>query len=236
MKKKHETVKEDILNNILKSKYKVGTLIPKEMDLAEKYSVSRPTVRKAIQALVNEGYLIRKQGVGTRVVREKINQEFTQSLSSFNTEMIRKGVTPSTQVISFSEVEANDEVQEALGLVKGDMVYRLVRLRFGDNNPVVIVTTYLPSKYLANLMEYNFESHSLYSVLEQKGYGIKSISRSLEISMTDELTSELLNISENDPLFYFKSIGRTKNKIPIEYSIARYRSDINTFHFEVNLN
>lgn len=235
MKKKHEIVKEDILNKILIGDYEVGKLIPKEMDLADKYNVSRPTVRKAIQSLVRDGYLNRKQRIGTRVVRKKIDQGFTQSLTSFDTEMTRKGMTPKTQVISFSEVEASEDVRTKLELNEDELVYRLVRLRFGDDDPLVIVTTYLPSKYLPDLLEYDFQSYSLYSVLEKKGYGVKSISRTLEIILADELAGELLDINENDPLFYFKSIGRTEKKIPIEFSVARYRSDINTFQFEIAL-
>lgn len=235
MKKKHEIVKDDLLNKILSETYEVGTLIPKEMDLAEQYDVSRPTVRRAIQSLVADGYLDRKQRVGTRVVRKKIDQEFTQTLTSFNTEMLKKGVRPETQVISFLEIASNNEVADALDLGKGENVYKLVRLRYGDDNPVVIVTTYLPSKSLPNLLTYDFGSHSLYNVLEDCGHGVKSISRTLDIALADELISELLNISVGDPLFYFKSIGKTDTKKPIEYSIARYRSDINTFRFEIEL-
>lgn len=233
--KKHEIVKEDLLEKIISGTYAVGSIIPSEIDLTKEYDVSRPTVRQAIKALVSEGYLERKQRVGTRVIRKKINQEFTQTLTSFNDEMIQKGVRPETKVISFSEVSTNEEVAENLDLGKDEKVYKLVRLRFGDDSPVVIVTTYLPTKYLPDLIEYDFETQSLYSVLETLDFGVKSISRTLEIALADELTSELLNINQDDPLYYFKSVGRTKKDLPIEYSIARYRGDINTFRFEVTL-
>lgn len=234
MKKKHEIIKEDLLDKILSGYYEVGSLIPKEVDLTKEYNVSRPTVRRAIQTLVSEGYLERKQRIGTKVVRKKIYQEFTQSLSSFNTEMLEKGLTPSTKVISFTEVIPNEEVKTALNLEE-EKVYRLVRLRFGDEDPVVIVTTYLPAALLPDLMEYDFEEVSLYALLEKKDFKVKTISRILEISYADTLTSELLNINENDALFYFKSIGRTDENIPVEYSLARYPSDINTFKFEITI-
>lgn len=235
MRKKHEILKDNILEKILSGHYKVGSLIPKEIDLAEEYDVSRPTVRQAIQALVADGYLERKQRVGTRVIRKKINQEFTQTVSSFNVEMSKKGLTPETRVISFSEIKPNSEVKEALELDENDTVYSLVRLRFVDHSPVVIVTTYLPTKYLPSLMDYDFGKVSLYDTLEGMGHGVRAISRDLEITYADELTSELLNIDVNTPLFYFRSTGKTQKDVPIEYSIARYRSDINTFHFEVRL-
>lgn len=236
MKKKHEIIKEDLLDKILSGYYEVGSLIPKEIDLTKEYDVSRPTVRRAIQTLVSEGYLERKQRIGTKVVRKKIYQEFTQSLSSFNTEMLQKGLTPSTKVISFKEVIPNEEVKAALSLEEDEKVYRLVRLRFGDDDPVVIVTTYLPATILPDLMEYDFEEVSLYALLEKMGFKVKTISRILEISYADTLTSELLNINENEALFYFKSIGRTDKNIPVEYSLARYPSDINTFKFEITVN
>lgn len=235
MKKKHEILRDHILDKILSGDYQVDSLIPKETDLAEKYDVSRPTVRQAIKSLVADGYLERKQRVGTRVIRRKIKQEFTQTVLSFNEEMKKKGLIPETKVISFSKITPPSEVKQALKLDENDMVYSLVRLRFGDHNPVVIVTTYLPTKYLPNLMDYDFGKISLYDVLEEAGYRVSAISRDLEITWADELTSELLNITVNTPLFYFKSIGKTPEDIPIEYSFARYRSDINTFHFEVKL-
>lgn len=235
MKKKHEIITEDLLDKILNETYQVGSLIPKEMDLAIQYEVSRPTVRRAIQSLVNEGYLERKKRVGTKVIRKKIDQDFTQTVTSFNTEMLKKGVLPDTQVISFFKISSTDEVAKALELAEGEDVYKLVRLRYGDEKPIVIVTTYVPSKYFPDLLSYDFGTNSLYNVFESHGYGVKSISRTLEIALADELISELLNVSEGDPLYYFKSIGKTKKRTPVEYSIARYRSDINIFRFEVEV-
>ena len=80
----------------------------------------------------------------------------------------------------------------------------------------------------------DFSQHSLYATFKEMGHPIQSASRKLEITTADETISYLLDISENDPLFYFHTQGFTENQIPIEYSIAKYRGDINYFVFEIS--
>ena len=236
MQPKHELIKDDILDKIVSGEYEIGKIIPSEKELAEQYGVSRPTVSQAIRTLVTKGFLERKQRKGTIVISRKITQEFTYNISSFNSEMLSKGVVPKTKIISIRKMEPSDEVKDRLQLVENELVFQLVRLRYVDKNPVVIVTTYIPESYLPDFLDYDFEKQSLYEVLDNNHYKVTSIDRTLEIITSDELSSTLLNVPQGDPLFYFKSIGKTKDDIYIEYSIARYRSDINTFNFKIEIN
>ena len=231
----HEVIKEDILEKILNETYKLNEKIPNEIDIAAEYGVSRPTVRQAIQNLVNEGYLERIKRRGTFVREKKINQEFTHQIRSYDDEIQRKGLIPLTKIISFSIEQANAEVATNLNLKENENVYKLTRLRFAGKQPIVLVTTYLPEKYLIDLLEVDFTKVSLYGTLIEMGYPIVSIDRKLEVVKANELSSTLLNISNNDPLFYFHSIGYSKSSIPIEYSISWYRGDLNSFLFSVEL-
>lgn len=231
---KHLLIQQDLLNRIQSGEYNEGQLIPKENELTEIYQVSRPTVRQAIQTLVNQGYLERRKKRGTIVCQSKIKQEFTHVIESYDSEMNRKGLVPKTQVLTFKIVKANYEIATNLNIKENDEVYKLVRLRYAGNKPIVIVTTYLPLVHLPHLLDKDFTSERLYAVLEEMQFPILQIRRKLEVLKADETTADLLGIDINEPIFYFHSLAFTNNRLPIEYSISKYRGDINSFIFELN--
>lgn len=231
----HLTIRQDIFNKIQNGTYEVGIIIPKEDDLAKKYNVSRPTIRQATQALVNEGQLERRQRRGTIVKHRKIRQDFAHLLSSYNTEMSKKHIHHKTTVLNFSQEKATTEISNALAIDEDDDVYKLVRLRYANEEPNVLVTTYLPAHPLKDFLTIDFTDESLYSVLEDLDLSVKQVSRTLEVIKANEITADLLNIDTNDPVFYFHTVGKTKLDLPIEYSIAWYRGDTNSFEFNITV-
>lgn len=230
----HLHIKADILSKIQSGVYSENEIIPSEVDLAAEYNVSRPTIRQAIQGLVSEGYLERKKRKGTVVIRKKIPQDFTHVLQSYNNEIKGKGLEPRTKVISFKLEEPNSEVAEKLNLKEGESVYKVVRLRYAGNDPVVFVITYLKASLLPDFLKHDFTKESLYNVLSLYNLPIISITRYLEVMKADESTSVLLDIEMGDPIFRFISIGHTHNREAIEYSIAKYRGDLNSFVIEID--
>ncbi|AHN25536.1 putative transcriptional regulator of N-Acetylglucosamine utilization, GntR family [Gilliamella apicola] len=231
---RHLTIQQDLLKKIQSGVYPQGQLIPKECELTEIYQVSRPTVRQAIQQLVNDGYLERRKRRGTIVKQQKISQEFTHIIESYDSEMNRKGLHPKTKVLTFKLDKANADIANNLQINEYEDVYKLVRLRYAESKPVVLVTTYLPAKLLPNFINNDFTQEKLYSVLQKMDFPILQIRRKLEVLKADETTSDLLDIEAGDPIFYFHSIAFTNDRLPIEYSISKYRGDINSFVFELN--
>lgn len=227
-------VKKDLLDKITSGEYSEGTIIPTEHELSDMYSVSRPTIRKAVQILVDAGYLEKKKKRGTLVCAPKVIQDFTQSISSFDTQMRRHGVVSKTHVIAFKTEEASKDIARLLNIHEEDLVYKLVRLRYTDKNPNVFITTYIPVSFFPDLLDNDFTHVKLYDVFEKQGHSIDTIDRTLEITKADDTIADMLDIDEGEPLFYFRSIGYDKQKNPIEYSIARYRGDINTFTLHLN--
>lgn len=233
--KKHEIVSEEILENIMNGEYEPGDLIPTEVELSKKFAVSRPTVRQGIQTLVDQGFLTRKPGIGTKVLNKKINQEFTKVLQSFDTEMMDKGLLPATKLLSLKRINASEEIIEIMNLEPFSEVYRLVRLRFANETPLVLVITYIPAEEVHNFELHDFEKNRLYSILAEEGKKITHVTRTLELGYVDILTSALLEVEDDSPVFRFKSIGRTEDERIMEYSISEYRPDMNNFTFEVKL-
>lgn len=232
--KLYEEIRDDILNDLKNGTYEIGCLIPKETELAAKYDVSRPTVRQAIKPLVNDGYLYRIAGKGTFVKNNKISQEFTHIIKSFNDEMINKGMIPSTNVVSLEAIIPSSEIKNLLQLKNNSKIIKLSRLRFANNEPLVFLNTYIPYENFELLLNLDFSNTSLYYELDSLGYKINKVSRNLEIKKSNYLLASLLNMDEGDPVYFFKTMGYHYNSI-IEYSEAWYNGLKNSFKFEIDL-
>lgn len=230
----HKKISEDLLQKIKSGVYAENELIPTEHELVEMYGVSRPTIRHALQSLVNQGYLEKRKKRGTVVTKPKFQQEFTHVIESFDSEMSRKGIAPKTKILNFKVTAASEEVAENLQLKKGDKVYKLIRLRYAEDKPVVLVTSYIPFKQFPNFLEIDFTKEKLYKSLEEAGHPVISVSRKLEVIKADETTSDLLDVEIDEPLFYFHTQGFTHERRPVEYSISKYRGDLNYFVFELS--
>ena len=231
---KYLEIQNLLLQRIKNGDYQEGQLIPKEVDLAEQLNVSRPTVRHAIRNLVQAGYLERRKKRGTIVTQTKIKQQFTHVIESYNTEIQNNGLVAKTQVLNFSTEKASEEVAEALTIKPNTEVYKLVRLRSADNKPVVFVVTYLPIAQLSDLQKIDFTHHSLYSELAKAGLEITHVSRKIEVHPATEEEAQLLKTDIKAPIFYFHTIGFTKDHRALEYSIASYRGDLNYFMVEID--
>lgn len=147
--------------------------------------------------------------------------------------MTAKGLTAQTQVLFFKKTFASEEVAKALNLSEKTTVYKLTRLRSVDQNPIVVVTTYLPAEKLPDFEKIDFTHKSLYQELKNRDLPIIHVKRKLEVKVADEMTADLLNIKEKDPVFYFHTYGYSNKELPMEYSIATYRGDENYFMIDL---
>src|SRR5690625_843402 len=230
----HQLIKEDLLQKIETGVYAVGDQIPKEMELAEKYDVSRPTVRQAISALSDAGYVERIKLKLTFVLERIIDHEITHIISSFDTEISQKDLIPKTNILVFQETTAPEKAKHYLNISDDEIVYKLVRLRYAEQDPIVLVTTYIPKNKFPNLSNVDLTKKRLYQSFLEFGKPIVKAKRKLEVMKADETTSTLLSIPEGDPIFYFQTIGYSENDEIIEYSISQYRGDKNSFNFELD--
>lgn len=210
----HQQISEDILIKILNGMYVVNEMIPKEVDLANSYNVSRPTIRQAIMTLVDRGYLERVKGTGTFVRNKKINQNFTNVIKSYNDSMKERGIIPKTKVLNFSIEKATKKIAENLAINVGDPIYSLTRLRYAGDTPILFVTTYIPHYMFPELINEDFTKVSLYDTFTKYGNPIISAKRELNAVKSDHMSSPLLNIPTGEPLFFIKCRG-LQNKIKL---------------------
>jgi len=120
-----------------------GQRLDNEIDLADRFGLSRPTLRKAIEELVAKGLLVRKRGVGTQVVQGQLNRPV--ELSSLHDDLTKTLQRPSTRVISCGMVPADAEVSLALGVPAGETVLAIERVRLARDEPLALMRNWLPA-------------------------------------------------------------------------------------------
>lgn len=226
-------LKNIILDEIKKGRLKPGDLLPAEMELGEIYNLSRTTVRQAVIELVGEGYLYRVKGKGTFVAKPKLVQDFMRTIESYAEQMKRLGLMPKTKVLKNEMMKADEEVVKALGIRIGDEVVLLRRLRFANDEPIVILDTYLVSD-CAGLVGMDMEKHGMYDYLSRtRDTEIKRVVRQFEAIAATKETAEYLQIEMGSPIQKVTTIGFNQDGKPVEYSVAEYRGDKNRFTVEL---
>lgn len=227
-------LKQLLFNEIQAGTLKEHDCLPTEIELSTRFSISRPTVRQAIYELVNEGYLSRQKGKGTFVTKPKINQEIVHVIENFNDGMIKKGIQPKTLVLELKIIHADDELSQALEIDPDHKVIELSRLRYANEEPIVLVTTYIPYDLCPEIVHVNLQEESMYKTFEKYNLYIKKVRRVFEAQKATTTDAQLLEIAAGDPLMYFETKAYLQNGLLIEYSKCRYRGDRNTFVVELN--
>jgi len=223
-------LKELILSEIKNGSYRNAELIPTDNELSEIFKISRTTVRHAETELVQEGWLYHIKSKGTFVSRPKINRDFVQTLESFNNQKQYSGRTAHTELLDFKVITAPTALIIALKLQHNDKVIYIYRRRFADEEPIVMVETYVPYDKCSFLLSHDLAKESLYQILamyeETHIFKIHHLIEAVEASTND---IQNMNIKRGSAIQKCISMGYNLYGDPIEYSSARYRGDRNSF-------
>jgi GntR family transcriptional regulator len=199
--------------------------LPTESKIAERFGVSKITVRQAMQALAEQGYIRREQGRGTFVSRRKFD-EGPRELTSFTEEMKRHDLVASSHVLAQTVVLADARVSDALRLAEPESVFVLRRLRLANGEPMGVQTAHIPAALVPGLEKENLESASLYETL-QKRFGLYP-ARARETyfaALADQAASDLLGIAAGSPVFAVERVTLLPNEKPFEFVQSVMRGD-----------
>lgn len=210
-----------------------GASLPSEREIASLTGLSRVTVRNAIQALVEAGTVVQRQGSGTFVTEKA--QRVEQSLShltSFSEDMARRGMQSTSVWLERSVCLPSPEETIALALSANDSVSRISRLRMADDRPMAIERAALPVDILPNPIAV---TTSLYDVLEQDGNrpvrAIQKIS-AINLSMDD---ADLLGVAEGAAGLRIERVSYLPSGRVAEFTKSIYRGDAYDFVAELRL-
>jgi GntR family transcriptional regulator len=203
--------------------------LPPERDLATDFSVSRITVRKALDGLVAEGLLQRKQGAGT-FVSGRVEKQFAK-LTSFSEDMAARGRVPRSEWILRSSGTVTPEESLALGLSPGAPVHRLHRIRFADDMPMAVEYSRVPGFGLPSA---DAVEDSLYVALQAQGLRPTRALQRLRAVLIDEERAKLLGVAPGSPGLYIERRGFLDDGRVIEATESWYRGDAYDFVAELN--
>ena len=216
------------LQNILKAEIETGRLraderLPSEQELAERFQVSKITVRQALTELAQSGYIRREQGRGTFVARRKFD-EGPRELTSFTEEMRRHSLSATSRILQQIEINADAHVADALRLSADSPVLSLKRLRLANGEPLSVQTAYIPAALVPGLRL--DDGMSLYEVLQRQYRLYPARARETYVAaLADQATAELLDIPVGSPVFGVERVTFSLNEQPFEFVQSTVRGD-----------
>ncbi|MGI6518934.1 MAG: GntR family transcriptional regulator [Bacillota bacterium] len=233
----YEQLADILRDNIRNGLLKPGDPIPTEMELAEKFDVSRTTARQAVLALVREGLVYRKQGKGSFVSRPKIVQSLVM-LRSFSEDIRILGFEPGVVLLGYQDAHADPVAAEALEISDGDPVLEVTRLRLADNEEVSINRSYFPEPYASIMRESHlgsqcFGAPSLWEVIEEQLGPIIGAKQLISASSAPPEDARILQVPPGTALLRLERVTYLSGRKPVEFVRADLRPDRYTFFIEL---
>jgi len=207
-----------------------GARLDNETSLADQFGLSRPTMRRAIQELVDKGLLVRRRGVGTQVVHGQVTRPV--ELTSLFDDLARAHQMPTTKLLLNEMVAASEVVARFLDVPVGTRVLRLRRLRCADGEPLAILENYLPED-LADLGTSDLEARGLYQLMRAKGVHIRVAKQRIGARAGTAQECSLLGERKGSPLLTMDRATHDDSGRPVEWGHHVYRAG--RYSFEVTL-
>ncbi|MHB8620567.1 MAG: GntR family transcriptional regulator [Chloroflexota bacterium] len=216
----YEQVRRAIERNVEQGFFEPGDSLPPERELIERFNVSRTTIRQAMDALEASDLVERIQGRGT-FVRPRIEQRLAL-LTGWQEEVGPRGISPSARLLSAEEVSFPPEVAEGLRLAKG---HRLVRLELGNDQPMALDISYLPSSIAVPFIEWGPEK-PLYTFIEQyQGVQLESAEQTIQAVNAEQFQADCLAVPLGAALLLMHRLTSAVDGRRVEYVDTFYRGD-----------
>lgn len=218
----YSILKERIIDGV----YAVGSILPSESDMIQEFGVSRITIRRALSDLENDGYIEKRKGKGSIVLRMRLERPLTV-FNSFSGDALARGDRPSSIVLSLERVPAGVHVAERLGIPASSDVYALIRLRLLNGRIVALHKSYIRTDLGFEVSPEDFgEDTSLYSFLEERGVVLGSADETVEARLASSELRRYLFIDEQScAVVYKERVTYDSRMMPVEFSENSYRGD-----------
>lgn len=221
-----------LLEQELRKNYRCGDYLPAEGQLAARYDVNRHTLRRAIDQLVEKGWVQRRQGVGVLVLMRPFDYPLNAQ-ARFSQNLLDQGSHPTSERLLAVLRPASSQVADALGVTEGDDVIHLRTLRRVNGIAVCLIDHYFADLAWWPALQ-QFHSGSLHDVIQaQLGVGLKRTQTRISARRAQAKESRLLEIPNMAPLLCVRTLNHREGEAnPAEYSVSLTRADMIEFTME----
>jgi DNA-binding GntR family transcriptional regulator len=208
----------------------VGSRIQSEVTLAERLGISRPTMRRAMQHLVDRGLVVRKPGAGTEVVMPSAHRPV--ELTSLYDDLMKASRQPSTDVLSLAVIPASDAAALALHIPPRTEVTCIDRLRYADGQPLALMHNLVPV-HIARFTRAELQRHGLYELLRAAAVVPKAADEVIGARSATAEEAEVLGIKRGAPVLTMTRTAWNADGRGIEYGSHVYHADRYAFQHPV---
>ena len=228
----HHQVFRDLKSALDAYEWRPGERMPTERELAERYGCSLITVRHALGELVREGRIERTRGRGTFVLQPRIDRDIAGAMS-FSDEMQRRGLDPTTRVVTARIEPAGESVAGSLGIAADAPVVYLERVRLGSGEPLLLEQARLPSERFPGLLAFDLERRSLYDILSER-YSTRIVRarEAVEPVVLKRREAELLDLPTRSLALQIDGVAFAADGSAVEAARSFVRGDRTRYYLE----
>lgn len=222
----HAQISDGFRTRVASGEWPPSYRLPSEPELAAELSVSRGTLRKALQTLIQEGLLRQVRGKGTFVTSAAIEPAIAQKLSTLSEDYASQGIVTTTEVVENGLVVPPSPVAALLNLEADGQVFRLYRRHMTAEGPVTLLHNYVRASDVRGIEDIDFTKERLFATLEG-AYQLKigTARRTFSAKRATAEVAAMLDIAEGDPVQHLEQVTYLVDGRPIEYSDVWIRSD-----------
>lgn len=231
---RHHRVFTVLRGQIIDGHYSPDAPMPGEIELSGMFAVSRVTVRRALERLQREGFIERRQGVGTFARPQMPGRTQQGDLAGFIDNLLLYGLKTDVRVLEFGYVNAPRDIAQQLGVRADEKVQKAVRLRSYQGRPLSHVTTFIPEAIGRRFTRHDIEQDRLLALLNEASGGIASAHQRISATAADPTVASLLDVDYGSPLLSITRVVRDADDRPINHLRALYRPDAYEFAMDLS--
>ncbi|MGV2986006.1 GntR family transcriptional regulator [Vibrio sp. E150_011] len=225
----YKKVMQRIKARIDSDEFSIGDTLPTEKELIAHYSVSRITIRKAIEELVKLGLVEKKQGAGSTVIGKTMTGSMS-NLRSTSEYMVETGFNLEYRVVEFKLIDPDEEIAKTLEIDIQDKVYFIRRFKLINGCPSIYEDSYMPMAMFPQMNVQSLEG-SKYQYLERDlGMEIDGAQQDFEAVMPDKHLCDVFDLSPEEPIIRLLSVGKLKDGRVFEFTKLSFKP--NTYSYK----
>ena len=221
-----DVVRDGLRRAVITGTWEPGSKLPNEDALAERFAVSRATIREAVRGLVEEGYLSRRHGSGTFVTARPLLRNSLDTNFSYTSYLESTGVRAGRRILGLSTVPASESVAERLHLEPGRRVVELRRVRTADDRPAVYSIDHLPADIIDAERDLEALGGSIYALLAARGHPVRHGEAVVAPASADGELAAVLEVAPGTLLQHLQQVDVDAGGRRVLYSLEWHVPDV----------